>query len=479
MTGTRPRAQSWWGAELLVGQPDDGVWAHGSSAVTWRRLREQVALSAEVFAVHGIRAGSSVALRLPPSLTSIVSLLALWSLGAQVQLLDHRLKPAEVERMLALCEPSCYVHFTDKGGAVPAFQDECEVFVEWRRTGRDAVTDHCLVQFSSGSTGRPKVIARSPQSLQAEIERFSRIEGMPRAGEKVLLLNSAIHSLGLVGGVLHALNVGATLVFTPRLQPDALAGTLAQHGIHAVFGVPFHYDLLSRVREVPPLAHLRLAVSGGEILTPEVYRRFQDRYGLAVGQAYGMTETGIIATDLPGRFGPPAVGLPAPGVRTKLAGGELHVALERSPYLQAEGAERFSGGWLRTHDLCERDEASGCLRVSGRSDSLIAVGGLKVDLMEIESVLAEHPGVREVVVVHGDGIEAHLALTEGTTVSELTAFARTRLSNYKIPKRFHAVDAVPRTANGKLLRNVQLLHAAYAQPAAAARGPLLLQGSAR
>ncbi|MER6916685.1 class I adenylate-forming enzyme family protein [Streptomyces sp. NPDC000594] len=460
----------WWGAELLGGRPDDEPWARAGREVSRAELRGRIQESIGIFAAHGIREGSSVALRLPPSLTGIWSLLALWSLGAQVQLLDHRLKPAEVQRVLDLCEPRYYVHFMD--GTATQFQDECEVYVEWRRTGSAARTDHCLVQFSSGSTGRPKVIGRTAASLRAELASFSRIPGMPQRGERLLLLNSTIHSLGLIGGVLHAMSTGATLVFTPRLQPQALVSTLAEQEIDAVFGVPFHYDLLSRVPRAPALPRLRLAVSGGERLSRDVHRRFEERYGIRVGQAYGMTETGIVATDLTGAFAPPVVGRVAPGVHTRVVGGELWVRLDRSPYLQDEGTERYTDGWLNSKDLAHFCERDGTLRITGRSDSLVAIGGLKVDLMEIEHELALHPAVREAVVLHGEeGIEAHIGAPDGVTVSELQSFARERLSNFKIPRRFQVVPALPRTANGKLLRSAGLLRAAYAagQGGAAAR----------
>lgn len=461
MTVSQPVTIPWWGAELLGSRPEHDVWARTSRDVTWAELRRQVTRSIDIFAAHGIGPGSSVALRLPPSLTGIWSLLALWSLGAQVQLLDHRLKPAEVQRVLDLCRPKYYAYTTDETAA--QFQDECEVYVEWRRDGTPARTDHCLVQFSSGSTGRPKVIGRSAASLRGELDAFARIAGMPRRGERVLLLSSTVHSLGLIGGVLHAMSVGATLVFTTHLQPQALAATLAEQDIDAVFGVPFHYDLLSRVPDPPAAPRLRLAVSGGERLREDVHRSFEERYGVRIGQAYGMTETGIVATDLTGEFTPPVVGRVAPGVHTRVRAGELWVRLDQSPYLQEEGAERYVDGWLNSKDLAHYCEADGTLRITGRSDSLVAVGGLKVDLMEIEHELALHPCVREVVVVHTEsGIEAHVGAPEGLTVSELMAFARERLSNFKIPRRIHVIPALPRTANGKLLRSAELLRAAQA-----------------
>ncbi|MEV8535744.1 class I adenylate-forming enzyme family protein [Streptomyces sp. NPDC051211] len=468
MTVSQPVTAPWWGADLLGCHPDDAVWARTTGRdVTWAELRDRVKESIGIFSAHGVGPGSSVALRLPPSLTGIWSLLALWSLGAQVQLLDHRLKPAEVQRVLDLCNPRYYVHFTD--AVSTQFQDECEVYVEWRRGGSRSRTDHCLVQFSSGSTGLPKVIGRTAASLRAELESFSAIDGMPRTGERILLLNSTIHSLGLIGGVLHAMRAGATLVFTAALQPQALVRTLAEERIDVVFGVPFHYDLLSRVQDPPALPRLRLAVSGGERLDEDLHRRFEERYGIRIGQAYGMTETGIVATDLRGEFAPPVVGTVAPGVHTRVSGGELWVRLDRSPYLQDVGAERYVDGWLNSKDLTRFCEADGTLRITGRSDSLVAVGGLKVDLMEIEQELARHPAVSEAVVVHGDGIEAHLAAPDGLSVSEILAFARERLSNFKIPRRFHITTALPRTTNGKLLRTAELLHAAYAADGTARR----------
>jgi acyl-coenzyme A synthetase/AMP-(fatty) acid ligase len=446
---------SWWGEHLLAGDDRGVALVHGKHVITRQAVRDQVVAEATIFASHGIGPGSTVALRLPPSFTSVWALLALWSLGAQVLLLDHRLKPAEVERMLRLYRPAYYVRSLDPPAAVTAFRNEYEVFVEWRRDGQNAASEHRLVQLSSGSTGRPKVIGRTAESLLAEIDRFSLIDGMPRRGERVLLLNSVIHSFGLLGGLLHGLNSGATTVFTSHLQPDALLRTFVDHEINVVFGVPFHFDLLTRVSRAPTLPALRLAVSGGERLTPEVHQRFHERYGVRIGQAYGMTEVGIIATDLAGEFPLPAVGRPAPGVRVAIVDGELHIGLPETPYLQQDNKVRFADGWLRSFDLCE--EKSGVLSITGRADSLVVIGGLKIDLTEIEAVLAEHPRVAEVVVMHDRGIEAHVGSPDGVSVSDLAAFCRTRLSNYKIPKRFTILPALPRTANGKLLRNVELL----------------------
>jgi acyl-coenzyme A synthetase/AMP-(fatty) acid ligase len=454
-------AQDWWAADLLDRHADDVVFATGGVEITHGHQRAKVAELDKTLQAHGIRPGSTVALHVLPSFTLLWVLFALWRRGAQVLLLDPRLKPAELERLLGLWEPEYSISFGGPGQIMVPFRPESSVVVTWRRTGKPARTEHCLVQISSGSTGAPKVIGRTAESMRAEIARFGEIEGMPRAGERVLLLNSLTHSLGLLGGAMHALSTGTVLVFSPRIGPRDLLTVLEQDKIDAMFGVPFHYQLLASLDDVPVLPNLRLAVSGGEPLPALVYERFRERFGLPIGQAYGMTEVGIIATDLAGTYPPPSVGMTAPGIKAREVDGALQIALDQSPYLTDEAAHLYTDGWLRTGDLCELAD-TGMLSVRGRIDSVVVVGGLKVDLTEVESVLRQHPSVHEAVVLHGGAIEAHVGMSEEITSDDLVRWCRERLSNHKVPKRFHISSAVPRTANGKAIRNPALLHAAYA-----------------
>ncbi|MFD4814694.1 long-chain fatty acid--CoA ligase, partial [Streptomyces sp. NPDC058418] len=128
------------------------------------------------------------------------------------------------------------------------------------------------------------------------------------------------------------------------------------------------------------------------------------------------------------------------------------------PYLYANDVgSRYTDGWLRTHDLCDVDDGTGVLSVHGRTDSLVVIGGLKVDLGEVELALAEHPDVTEAVVLFTSTIEAFVGTNGRTTARELHTWCSERLSQYKIPRRFQLAPAVPRTSNGKLVRNRELL----------------------
>ncbi|MEU8622533.1 class I adenylate-forming enzyme family protein [Streptomyces sp. NPDC048623] len=451
--------RTWLETRLTEG--GDDVWAVGKATVTRRELRERVSFERAALASRNITEGSAVAVQMMPSFTLISILFALWSTGAQVQLLDPRLTKPETTRLLELCGPQFHITSGDNGGVFSSFRDETPVEVLRLPSGRPAESDHPLVQFSSGSTGLAKVIGRTSPSLCAEIERFARLPEMPRTGEPVLLLSSIMHSFGLVGGILHSLDVGSPLHFSSRPHARDLVRLLAEREIAAVFGVPLHFGLLARARDVPELPALRLAVSGGELLDPAVYQDFKTGFGVAVGQAYGMTETGIIATDLDGRYGPPTVGEVVPGLRTEVREDTLRVQLPQTPYLYADRADRFRDGWLDTKDRCTVRAGSGALEISGRADSLVAVGGLKVDLTEVEKVLGEHPGVEEAVVVFGDAIEAHVVTVGKVSRGELLGWCRERLASYKLPRSFHYASRLPRTSNGKVVRNREQLHIAH------------------
>jgi acyl-coenzyme A synthetase/AMP-(fatty) acid ligase len=443
---------------LFDAHPGTGPYlAHGDDVRTRGDVRAQVAAEAGVFAGTGITEGSTVLLQVPPSYTQVQAMLALWSLGAQVMLVDHRFKPAEVEAVKQVGRPQ----FTVRGGpsgATPAFAREYELLTARIAGGAPASTGHRLVQFSSGSTGVPKMIGRTPASLAAEVDRFTRVEGMPGPGERVLLLSSTAHSFGLVAGLFHSLARNVTVVFASGLTADGLLATAARYDVHAVFGTPFHYALLATAKELPPLPSLRAAVSGGEIMDPAVAAEFTRRFGIGVGESYGTTETGVLAMDVSGRLRP-SVGRAAPGVVLRIADGEVEVRLgEGSPYL-AGGGDRYADGWLRVRDRAELD-ADGRLHLHGRGDTLVVIGGLKVDLGEVEAALRAHAGVTEAVAVHSGTIAAYVV--GDTTPADLLAWCGERLADYKIPREIRVLPRLPRTPNGKLVRRHDVLRAAAA-----------------
>jgi acyl-coenzyme A synthetase/AMP-(fatty) acid ligase len=173
---------------------------------------------------------------------------------------------------------------------------------------------------------------------------------------------------------------------------------------------------------------------------------------------WGMTEVGMIATDLSGEHRPALT--PAPGLEVRERGGELLVSRPRSPYVGLSDPTRWSDGWLHTRDAGTVDPDTGLVTVRGRLDSQISVGGLKVDLTEVEATLGEVPGVVAAVVLYDQVITAYLQLDPPATAATVEAVLVERLAVYKRPRRLHVLDAMPRTTTGKLVRDPSVLRQA-------------------
>lgn len=457
---------SWVDEVLLAGAGSD-VCLVFDEPVSRDALRRLVRERQAELAAAGLREGGTAALCLAPSLALVADLLAGWRTGAQVALLDHRLTPFETEQALDRLGTEVVVTAEPVGGGPARGFHRQHAVARPRAGGRPARTPHALVQLSSGSTGPSKIIGRTAADLMAEIDRYTRIDGVPRAGERIVSMASMVHVLGLVGGLLYGLHAGVRLAF-PRLASGEgiLATVAAGPEPTTLLGVPFHIEVLSWVAEPPKLPQLTGMTTGGELVRARVHEAFTSRYGVRLGSMYGMTEVGVIATDLFGEHRPEVA--PAPGVSVREAGGELLIAAERSPYLNTDGPARWSDGWLHTRDGGRVDPGTGRVRVLGRLDSQVSVGGLKVDLTEVEHTLAELPEVAAAVVVKGSSIEAYAVLREPGARERVTAGLAERLAAYKRPRLLHVVDELPRTATGKLVRDPAVLRAARERPGPAA-----------
>ena len=455
--GALPLDPSWVDEVLLRGTGSEPC-LFFDEPVSRDELRRLVQGRQATLSAAGLRRGGSVALCLAPSLALVANLLAAWRIGAQAALLDHRLTPFETDRALARLEPQVVVTAAQPVGTGPArgFYEQQDVVTA--RPGRPARSSHAVVQLSSGSTGPSKIIGRTAADLIAELDRYARIDGVPGAGERIVSLASMVHVLGLVGGLLHSLHAGVRLAVPRRPTAEGILVTVAAGPEPTtLLGVPFHLELLSWVAEPPRLPQLTGMTTGGELVRAQVHDAFVDRYGIRLGSMYGMTEVGVIATDLFGAHRPELT--PAPGISLRTVDGELLIAREQSPYLDhgaagAAGPTRWADGWLHTKDGGAVDPGTGRVRVLGRLDSQVSIGGLKVDLTEVEHTLAALPEVTAAVVVFGTSIEAYVVLREGGgTAAQIEEQLTERLAAYKRPRLIHIVDRLPRTATGKLVRD--------------------------
>ncbi|GFN32207.1 class I adenylate-forming enzyme family protein [Paenibacillus xylaniclasticus] len=422
------------------------------SSYTYSSLRLKVEECASLLAAHGVTGGCSIAVHIPNSLTSIVLLLAIWKLNAQIVLLDSRLKPTEAERNIAAYTPHYVVEAPPLQSAFSNFAEEVEFTVRCLQDKKDMQQqpEYALVLFTSGSTGSPKVVGRTAASIREELQHFLSFPGAVQKNDVVMVLSSISHSFGLLTGVVTSLNAGASVILCSSRAPQ-IVRMIRKLKVSVLYGVPFHYETMAMLDgQRMELPSLRSAICAGEPLKQETHRAFLDKYGVSVGQLYGMSETGTLAADVLGTA-PGTVGLPMRGRELRADEEGIFVRWEHSPYLGGLHFERYQDGWLSTQDI-GRFDADGRLWHLGRSDSLVIIGGRKVYLQEIEGTIRAYDGIQEAVVVYEDFIRAYFTVNKPISLESLASWCQGELSNYKVPRMYVLVDSFRRTSTGKLLR---------------------------
>lgn len=444
---------------------------------TRAELRAMVRSRAEVLA-QSTGVATTLAVQLPPSAALVVELLAAWSARVRVLLMDHRLTENEAARAVARVGAGMLSRPADPPrGRLHGYHEVQPVLRpiddRWNRDHGDGPDgggsdggvapvdlpdDVVLVQLSSGSTGPSKIVGRTAGELIHELGRYATTPGMP-GGERhrLVLLSSPTHTYGLIGGVLYGLHAGMEVTLPGRVTVEGVVQVLLDSpGPASVMGVPHHVQLLSAVTPDVALPRFQAVMTAGELLRAPVAEAFTRRHGFGVGEIYGMTEAGFIAADLTGSHRP-AIGWPVPGMQVRVSDGELLVRLPRNPYLGQAAAGRWEDGWLHTRDAAAIDPSTGLITLFGRLDSQVSVGGMKVDLMEVEEALTGLSGVRAAVVVYDGGILAYSELDGAAGIAEIERSLAQRLAAYKLPRKIIAVSALPRTATGKLTRSMRLL----------------------
>lgn len=482
------RARSQPGAEALAG---DGV------GRTWAQLTTQTAGVAANLRGLGVGHGDRVAILGTNSLAWIETLLGIHQAGAVAVPINHRLKPAELDRMLAdagvvalATDPEFAAGTSFDGPLLPLSRNEHSL--------TDAASRPCagpppqpddlaVIAYTSGTTGQPKGVMWSHRSLLASAagNPFSAELG---AGRRILL-TTPLSAGGTVVMACNALAIGARLVVA-SFTPASVLDLLATEGIELVGLVPTMISML--VDAAPPgwrAPALRRVYYGAGAMTPGLFSRAQQLFGCEFQQGYGMTESCICGTrldpsdhtlDVPERLA--SAGRPMPGVAIKVVGddgGEVPAGapgevLIRGPgnmlgyWRQEEESRRaLADGWYWTRDVgrCDQD---GYLYLLDRKDDVVKSGGLNVLPAEVERVLLTHPGVEEVAVIGlpderwGQRVAAIVRKRAGVALHErdLLTLCRSELAGYQNPRTIIFTEApLPRNALGKLSR--QALRSLY------------------
>ena len=340
--------------------------------------------------------------------------------------------------------------------------------------------DVALIMYTSGTTGRPKGAMLSHGNI---FYNNVNLMSLGVLGEELVTLSVAplFHVGGLNVNTIATWQMGGEVVLHRIFEPEAALRAIEDHRITHMFGVPAMYLFMS---QQPGFADTDMSsvssfcVGGAPV--PEPLLRTYLAKGVNFNQGYGLTETAPFATFLRSehmvtKLG--SAGLPPPYTDVTILDlngnsvppGERGEVCIKGPNImlgywnkpEATAAAIDKDGWFHSGDVGYKDE-DGFVYIVDRMKDMVISGGENVYPAEVESVIYDHPKVREVAIIGltderwGEAVTAVVALAEGEdlTLEELRDFAGRSLARYKLPNRLHTIPALPRNPAGKVMKYV-------------------------
>ena len=354
---------------------------------------------------------------------------------------------------------------------------------------RPKAADVALIQYTSGTTGLPKGATLTHLNLASNAAQARAwVPTVHRGTSVVYAVLPMFHAYGLTLCLTFAMSMGSRLVLFPKFDPDLVLTVVRKHPATFLPAVPPIYERLAAAADEAgvSLKGIEIAISGAMPLSPSVVEPWEKRTGGYLVEGYGLSETSPVLMANP--VGPSrragTVGLPLPNTEVRVvdpenptvdrAAGDEGELIVRGPQVFSgywkkveETAEVFvpsadgddAGPWFRTGDIVTID-ADGFVSIVDRIKELIITGGFNVAPSEVEDALRSHPSVADVAVVglpsehSGEEVVAAVVLTAGAELDEqgLRDFVRPNLAGYKVPKRIIAVDELPKSLIGKVIR---------------------------
>jgi malonyl-CoA/methylmalonyl-CoA synthetase len=466
---------------------------------SWRDLERGTAMLANLLASLDLPEGSRIAVQTEKSVEALMLYLAVLRAGLVYLPLNTAYQRDEIAYFIGNAEPAVVVcsgknfgwvsRLAFAAGTTHVFtlnDDRSGSLLQRAALHSDrhvpvprAADDLAAILYTSGTTGRSKGAMLSHGNLLSNARVLKECWGW-KAGDVLIHTLPIFHVHGLFVATHGALLNGSKMLWFDRFDPKAVLARLPEATVF--MGVP---TLYVRLLAEPGLtraacAHMRLFVSGSAPLLVETFEQFRDRSGHTILERYGMSET-LMLTSNPYR--PESarragtVGLPLPGVGVRVVddagapcpAGAIGGIQVRGPNvfqgywrMPEKTAEEFTAdGWFKTGDV-GRIDAQGYVTIVGRSKDLIISGGFNVYPAEIEGTLNDIDGVAESAVIgvphpdFGEAVVAVVVARDGSApdASALIGELKSKIANFKVPKRLFVVDALPRNAMGKVQKNL-------------------------
>ena len=465
----------------------------GERRVSAAQLDAAVAQYANALCALGLRPGDRIAVQVEKSFENVVLYLASLRVGAVYLPLNTAYQAAEIQYFLGDASPRVFVADPARetelrnvaaaagvGSTVTlgAQADGSLVPLAAAQSLKSAVQrrdddDLAVICYTSGTTGRSKGAMITHGNLISNAS--SLIAAWNFTSTDVLLHALPLYHIHGLFVALHcSLLSGARILLEPRFDARSALQSLKRATV--MMGVPTFYTrlLAEPALDRDTVKNVRLFISGSAPLLAETFSAFEQRTGQRILERYGMTETGMIASNpLHGERRAGTVGPPLPGVSVRIV-GEWREVLQQDKVgmVEVSGPNVFKGYWnmpektaaeirddgyFITGDLGQL-EADGYLRLIGRAKDLIISGGLNVYPKEIEDAIDALHGVVESAVFaiphpdFGEAVAAAVTLQAGAQLApaEIISALRAQLAAFKTPKRIYILDELPRNAMGKV-----------------------------
>ena len=470
---------------------------HDGLYYSWNDLDRATAKMANLLAGLGLPKDSRIAVQVEKSPEALMLYLATIRAGYVYLPLNTAYRAAEIEYFIENAEPAVVVCSPQNFGWVSQIAFKCgtkHVFTlgddrqgsllaraalqsNSFKTVEKQPDDLAAILYTSGTTGRSKGAMLTHDNLSSNAQVLQDYWHW-QPGDVLLHALPLFHVHGLFVASHGALLNGSKMIFLPKFDAADVMRHLPRSTVF--MGVPTYYvRLLAEASLCKQLcANMRLFVSGSAPLLTETFNDFAGRTGHTILERYGMSETTMLVSNpYEGKRIGGTVGLPLPGVSVRVVKGdgtacntgEVGDIQVRGPNvfkgywrMPEKTAEEFTAdGYFKTGDVGRFDE-NGYLSIVGRSKDLIISGGYNVYPKEIESVIDEMDGVVESAVVgvphpdFGEAVTAVVVPKPGVAMSEAEVIGslKSKIANFKVPKRVFFVPELPRNTMGKVQKNV-------------------------
>jgi long-chain acyl-CoA synthetase len=342
-----------------------------------------------------------------------------------------------------------------------------------------AADDTAVILYTSGTTGTPKGAQLTHSNLRMNCTFASKALGSFSPDDVLLGALPLFHSFGQTCTMNCAVLRGCCVTMLPRFDPEKALEIIERDRVTVFQGVPTMYNAMLHANRADSVdaSCLRVCNSGGAAIPVELIRGFEDKFGCAILEGYGLSETSPVASfNHPDRERKPgSIGTPIEGVEmqawdddgNEVPQGEVGEIVIRGHNVMKGYWERpeateeaiDEAGWFRTGDMAKVDE-DGYFFIVDRKKDLIIRGGYNVYPREVEEVLYEHPAIKEAAVVGvpdealGEEVGAAVVLKKGESLDpdEIKAYVKDQMAAYKYPRRIWFEDDLPKGPTGKILK---------------------------